>query len=156
MSEHSRSIDLGHHSIRQDYFDDLMRTGGVSSKDNTADILTKYLQPELHTKHTTSLFPDRRDLMPGQQGHGSEPQESSSEPILSHTITKTRSLPSHIHTHVSPSPTHNHMAHHLSPSPESKNATTLSYARPANIGWHTSNNKNDHLFPSSNKKLPET
>jgi hypothetical protein len=31
----------------------------VSSKDNTSDILTKSLQPDLHTKHTPSIFPDR-------------------------------------------------------------------------------------------------
>jgi hypothetical protein len=59
MSEHSRSIDLRHHSIRQDYIEDNMRIGGVSSKHNTADILTKFLQPDLHTIHTSSLFPDR-------------------------------------------------------------------------------------------------
>jgi hypothetical protein len=59
MSEHSRSIDLRHHSIRQDYIEDNMRIGGVSSKHNTADILTKSLQPDLHTIHTSSLFPDR-------------------------------------------------------------------------------------------------
>jgi hypothetical protein len=80
MSEHSRSIDLRHHSIRQDYLDDLMRIGGVSSKNNTADILTKSLQPDLHTRHTTSLFPDRGNFTPGKQGTGSEPQERSSEP----------------------------------------------------------------------------
>ncbi len=37
MSEHSRSIDIRHHSLRQNYLDNLMRIGGVSSKDNTAD-----------------------------------------------------------------------------------------------------------------------
>jgi hypothetical protein len=36
-----------------------MRIGGVSSKDNTADILTKPLQPELHTRHIAPLFPNR-------------------------------------------------------------------------------------------------
>ena len=59
MSEHSRSIDLRHHSIRQDYIENGMRIGGVSSKENTADILTKALQPDLHTTHTSHLFPDR-------------------------------------------------------------------------------------------------
>jgi hypothetical protein len=59
MSEHSRSIDLRHHSIRQDYIENGMRIGGISSKDNTADILTKALQPDLHTTHTSHLFPDR-------------------------------------------------------------------------------------------------
>jgi hypothetical protein len=37
MSEHSRSIDLRHHSIRQDYIENGMRIGGVSSKGKTAD-----------------------------------------------------------------------------------------------------------------------
>jgi hypothetical protein len=32
-----------------------MRIGGVGTQDNTSDILTKYLQPPLHVKHTTEL-----------------------------------------------------------------------------------------------------
>jgi hypothetical protein len=52
MSEHSRSIDTRHHAIRQDYVDGEMRIGGVTSQDNESDILTKYLQPPLHEKHT--------------------------------------------------------------------------------------------------------
>jgi hypothetical protein len=55
MNEHSRSIDLRHHSIRQDYVEDGMRIGGVSSKDNTSDILTKFLQPDLRHIHTNQL-----------------------------------------------------------------------------------------------------
>ena len=52
MNEHSRSIDTRHHAIRQDYVDGEMRIGGVASQDNESDILTKYLQPPLHEKHT--------------------------------------------------------------------------------------------------------
>jgi hypothetical protein len=59
MSEHFRSIDLRHHSIRQDNIENGMRIGGVSSKNNTADILTKALQPDLHTRHTSFLLPKR-------------------------------------------------------------------------------------------------
>jgi hypothetical protein len=55
MNEHSRSIDIRHHTIRQDYIDGEMRIGGVGTQDNTSDILTKYLQPSLHIKHTTEL-----------------------------------------------------------------------------------------------------
>jgi hypothetical protein len=54
-NEHSRSINIRHHAIRQDYVDGLMRIGGVDTKDNTADLLTKYLQPPLHIKHTSQL-----------------------------------------------------------------------------------------------------
>ena len=32
-----------------------MRIGGVASPDNESDILTKYLQPPLHIKHTQQL-----------------------------------------------------------------------------------------------------
>ncbi len=32
-----------------------MRIGGVDTQDNTSDILTKYLQPLLHVKHTREL-----------------------------------------------------------------------------------------------------
>jgi hypothetical protein len=55
MNEHSRSIDIRYHAIRQDYVDGMMRIGGVGSQDNTADILTKYLQPPLHQRHTQKL-----------------------------------------------------------------------------------------------------
>ena len=39
-----------------------MRIGGVKSKDNTSDILTKSLQPDLHLIHTRPLFPNRATL----------------------------------------------------------------------------------------------
>jgi hypothetical protein len=55
MNEHSRSIDTHHHGIRQDYVDGDLRIGGVASQDNESDILTKFLQPPLHEKHTTLL-----------------------------------------------------------------------------------------------------
>jgi hypothetical protein len=55
MNEHSRSIDIRHHAIRQDYLENKLRIGGVKSKDNTSDILTKYLQAHLHKTHTEFL-----------------------------------------------------------------------------------------------------
>jgi hypothetical protein len=55
MNDHSRSIDIRIHGIRQDYLDGAMRIGGVSSTDNTSDILTKNLQPNIHHKHCTPL-----------------------------------------------------------------------------------------------------
>jgi hypothetical protein len=55
MNEHSRSIDTRHHAIRQDYVDGEMRIGGVASPDNESDILTKYLHPPLHQKHTKQV-----------------------------------------------------------------------------------------------------
>jgi hypothetical protein len=55
MSDNSRSIDIRHHEIKQDYVEGGMRIGEVSSKGNTADILTKTLQPPQHAKHCTHL-----------------------------------------------------------------------------------------------------
>ena len=55
MNDHSRSIDIRHHAIRQDYVNGEMRIGGVATSDNTSDILTKNLQPPLHQKHTREL-----------------------------------------------------------------------------------------------------
>jgi hypothetical protein len=56
MNEHSRSIDIRIHGIRQDNLDDdAMRIGGIASADNTSDILTKNLQPHLHQNHCTHL-----------------------------------------------------------------------------------------------------
>ncbi len=69
MNEHSRSIDIRHHALRQDYLDNMMRIGGVKSKDNTADILTKFLQPDLHREHTRYLFPNGLPLTPSLHPH---------------------------------------------------------------------------------------
>jgi hypothetical protein len=55
MNDHSRSIDIRIHGIRQDYLDEALRIGGVTSTDNTSDILTENLQPHLHQKHCTHL-----------------------------------------------------------------------------------------------------
>jgi hypothetical protein len=55
VNDHSRSIDIRHHAIRQDYVNGEMRIGGVGTQDNTSDILTKNLQPPLHIKHTKEL-----------------------------------------------------------------------------------------------------
>ena len=66
MFDHSRSIELRIHSIRQDYLENMMRIGGVKSRDNTSDILTKSLQPDLHLIHTRPLFPNRATLTPAE------------------------------------------------------------------------------------------
>jgi hypothetical protein len=55
MTDNCRSIDIRHHEIKQDYLNADMRIGGVSSKDNTSDILTKSLQPPIHAKHCAPL-----------------------------------------------------------------------------------------------------
>ncbi len=55
MNDHSRSVDIRHHSLKQDYVEGTMRIGGVASLNNTSDILTKNLQPPLHAKHCTPL-----------------------------------------------------------------------------------------------------
>ncbi len=49
MTDNSRSIDIRHHEIKQDYLQDGMRVGGVCTKENTADILTQ------HAKHCSHL-----------------------------------------------------------------------------------------------------
>ncbi len=91
MSEHSRSIDLRHHSIRQDYIDNNMRIGGVSSKVNTADILTKSLQPDLHTTHTSSLFPDRH--LPATHTPVTNSDSRTSSGIFNNPIADTLTIP---------------------------------------------------------------
>ncbi len=55
MNDHARSIDIRHHEIKQDYVQNNMRIGGVSSANNTSDILTKTLQPPIHAKHCAPL-----------------------------------------------------------------------------------------------------
>jgi hypothetical protein len=55
LNDHARSIDIRHHEIKQNYVQNNMRIGGVSSTNNTSDILTKTLQPPLHAKHCAPL-----------------------------------------------------------------------------------------------------
>jgi hypothetical protein len=63
MSGHSCSIDIRHHEIKQDYVEGGMRIGGISSADNTADILTKSLQPPTHANHCAHLHILRPKVM---------------------------------------------------------------------------------------------
>ena len=56
MSEAGRSIDIRFHSIRQDYVNEVMRIGGVSTHDNESDICTKYLAVMPHLQHASPLF----------------------------------------------------------------------------------------------------
>jgi hypothetical protein len=175
MSEHSRSIDLRHHSIRQDYLGDLMRIGGVSSKDNTSDILTKYLQPDLHTKHTTSLlFPDRQGNTHTQQDSNVEQQESSFKTHLTHPTSITHqhhNMVTYIHIprdDPRDNPTlrqarqqwADYLTQHnkqQTPPPlpitsnEARHNPSLRQARQL---WTTSNNTTNHLLPQQNLKLP--
>ena len=106
MSEHSRSIDLRHHSIRQDYIENGMRIGGVSSKDNTADILTKALQPDLHTTHTSHLFPDRASptTQPKSDAHTSSDVNNTNDENTPHT-THLQNMVTHAHYDPLPPPT---------------------------------------------------
>ncbi len=98
MNEHSRSIDLRHHSIRQDYIENGMRIGGVSSKDNTSDILTKFLQPELHHTHTNPLFPPRPTPTPRPR---SMPEITPKEVTNPTTTTTTKDTTNtHLHNMV--------------------------------------------------------
>jgi hypothetical protein len=85
MNEHSRSIDTRHHGIRQDYVDGDMRIGGVASQDNESDILTKFLQPPLHEKHTTLLH-IKQDKRP--------PPTQLSNCVLKLTSNRDERLPS--------------------------------------------------------------
>jgi hypothetical protein len=55
MTDAARAIDIRHHEIKQDYLMNNMRIGGVSSKQNTSDILTKSLQPPIHAIHCSRL-----------------------------------------------------------------------------------------------------
>ncbi len=108
MNDHSRSIDIKHHGIKQDYLQDNMRIGGVASLDNTSDILTKNLQPPLHAKHCAQLH----ILTPVITNHTNlltnnvvsiKPKNERPKPHHGHTRTKaTEPTPSvsHIDTYT--------------------------------------------------------
>jgi hypothetical protein len=55
MNEHSRSIDIRHHAVRQDYLEGNVDVGGVRTDANPSDILTKYLPAPTHTTHARYL-----------------------------------------------------------------------------------------------------
>ena len=83
MNEHSRSIDIRHHAIRQDYIDNKLRIGGVKSALNTSDILTKYLQVHLHVVHTQYLHLKLPITKPPQKY--TKKQEENTEKVLKET-----------------------------------------------------------------------
>jgi hypothetical protein len=139
MSEHSRSIDLRHHSIRQDYLDDLMRIGGVSSKDNTSDILTKSLQPDLHTQHTSSLFPDR----PRKE----KTQENSPAPP---TIYHNMVTHAHYHNHLPITPPHTNIASVFNHEAHLMRVTHLKKSH-----RHNPQVQRDMKSPEQNKQRPK-
>ncbi len=103
MNEHSRSIDIRHHSLRQDYLDNRMRIGGIKSKNNTADILTKFLHPDLHREHTRYLFPQGLPLTPCMNTNvhatgdlatqDSPPEASSTNTLTHHRVHVTKLVP---------------------------------------------------------------
>ena len=55
MNEHSRSIDIHHHAVRQDYLAGKLQIGGVRTDANPSDILTKYLPAPTHMRHARDL-----------------------------------------------------------------------------------------------------
>jgi hypothetical protein len=65
MTEHSRTIDIRHHGVRQDYINKDAKVGGIKSKDNHSDILTERLPPQLNAIHTQFLQPP--EARPTQQ-----------------------------------------------------------------------------------------
>ena len=145
MNEHSRSIDLRHHSIRQDYLEHSMRIGGVSSKDNTSDILTKFLQPELHHTHTTPLFPPRPTPAPRPRSIPEiTPTEVTPSTIINKTkdttITHLRNMVTHVRSsraHRSPS-IHRRRRQHQ--TPENPQTPRSSQPCPSLIGHERDEN----------------
>jgi hypothetical protein len=55
MNEHSRSIDIRHHAVRQDYIQEHVQIGGVKTTANPSDILTKFLPAHTHIQHASAL-----------------------------------------------------------------------------------------------------
>jgi hypothetical protein len=56
MNEHSRSIDIRHHAVRQDYLAGKVQIMGVRTDANPSDILTKFLP--LNIQFTTTTTPN--------------------------------------------------------------------------------------------------
>jgi hypothetical protein len=55
MNEHSRSIDIRHHAVRQAYLDRIIDVKGVKTTENPSDITTKYLPAPTHITHAQYL-----------------------------------------------------------------------------------------------------
>jgi hypothetical protein len=89
MNEHSRAIDTRHHAIRQDYIENSMRIRGVSSSENTSDILTKNLQPHLHQKHCAALHILQPMLTQSNMNLTDDSRQSSGGEEMSHVLNDT-------------------------------------------------------------------
>jgi hypothetical protein len=67
-----------------------MRIGGIKSKHNTSDILTKFLQPDLHREHTIYLFPQGLPITPriNNNAHTIRNSEEQASTPETHATTK--------------------------------------------------------------------
>jgi hypothetical protein len=92
MNDHSRSVDIKHHGIKQGYLQDNMKIGGVSSLENTSDILTKNLNLPLHAKHCSKLH----ILTPVVTNHTNLLTNNA----VSVTKKNERTNPHHVHPHT--------------------------------------------------------
>ena len=132
MSDHSRSIDLRIHSIRQDYLENMMRIGGVKSRDNTSDILTKSLQPDLHIRHTQPLFPNRATLASeGSSGVNNELIQAMT--YCHHGAPLTHKQSSHMRP-LTPRVTRDF--HAAIPSPDTRQNQDSQHARDSAKSWN--------------------
>jgi hypothetical protein len=157
MNEHSRSIDIRHHAVRQDYLEGKVQIRGVKTTENPSDILTKFLQAPTHKKHTSPLNINFR--------------ETSSDTLPTHTLTPSKTTYTQNGNYISnPSTTNPHTRQHkyrrTSPSLSTRRPHPLSgdinvratrrlrYAR-ARVCLHQPDidmNRRPHSLPSSYQK----
>jgi hypothetical protein len=143
MNEHSRSIDIRHHAIRQDYVDGLMRIGGVDTLDNTADLLTKYLQPPLHLRHTSQLHLNLTNSVTN-----------------THTLLTMHATHTHAHAKYPKTQTQGPSTNTDTMRNLTRQTTQLSRTiilRPQPTHWHTQHRKHQkwNFDPNSHRKSPE-
>ncbi len=88
MNDHSRSIDIRHHAIRQDYVNGEMRIGGVATQDNKRHShqkspTTSTYQTHKRTQHFTTHSPDKLNQL-CDRGYlkGASPDERTAQSTL--------------------------------------------------------------------------
>ena len=100
-----------------------MRIGGVDTKDNTADLLTKYLQPPLHSTHTRQL-------------HINQPHSiTNTHTCISLNATRAQLTNTEKQRHQTSQPTHHRQVYPQLSNPNVSSPTVLfcSYLRIRNM-----------------------
>ncbi len=97
MNEHSRSIGIRQHAVRQDYLAGKVQIRGVKTTENPSDILTKFLPAPTHMKHTNPLNSTSVNTYATSQDNVYTKWKPHLQPNHTNQVSTTTNIPSDRH-----------------------------------------------------------